>query len=178
MPRLALLAAGASLGTPRRGEETRTMPLEDYFIAYGRQDRRPGEFVDAVIVPRPPAGQVFALHKLSKRFDQDISAVCGAFSITVKDGVVTGARIAFGGMAATPKRAAACEAALVGGGGPWLPCRPPPRQWPRIIQPIDDLRASSDYRLTTAKNLLIKTFLESAEPDAVRLIDAEAVVHG
>ena len=172
----ALIAAGATL-VLRRGEAIRQMPLEDYFLAYGKQDRRSGEFVEAVIIPRPPAGQVFRLFKLSKRFDQDISAVCAAFSISVENGAVTAARIALGGMAATPKRAPACEAALTG--APWTEAavRAAAQALSEDFQPITDMRASAGYRLQAARNLLLKTFLEADQPQAPRLIDAQAVAH-
>ncbi len=91
------------------------MPIEDFFLDYGKQDRAKGEFVEAVTIPRQ--ADRLKCYKMSKRFDQDISAVCGCFSIRVADGKVTDARIAFGGMAGIPKRAAAVEAALVG--QPW-----------------------------------------------------------
>jgi xanthine dehydrogenase small subunit len=100
----ALIALGARL-TLRRGDVRREMALEDYFLAYGKQDRREGEFVEGVFIPRPAPDAVIAITKLSKRFDSDISAVLGAFHLMLDDGVITGARIAFGGMAATPKRA-------------------------------------------------------------------------
>jgi xanthine dehydrogenase small subunit len=171
----ALIAAGATL-VLRRGETSRTLPLEDYFLTYGKQDRRPGEFIEAVIVPKLAADTVFTLFKLSKRFDQDISAVCAAFAIAVQDGTVTGARIAFGGMAETPRRAAACEAALVG--QPWTlaSAQAAVAAMAADYQPITDLRASSAYRLEVAQNLLIKTFLEAA--GAPRLIDAESLADG
>ena len=146
----------------RMGVETRTLPLEDFFIAYGKQDRRPGEFVEAVIVPRPAAGAIIKVFKLSKRFDQDISAVCGAFVVTLKGGSVSAARIAFGGMAATPKRARACEAALIG--QPWTlsTVEAVATALDLDFQPIDDMRASAAYRSLAAKNLLRKVFAETA----------------
>jgi xanthine dehydrogenase small subunit len=173
----ALIAAGAQL-VLRQGETTRALSLEDYFLAYGKQDRRPGEFVEAVIVPRPPAGRIFRLFKLSKRFDQDISAVCGAFAIDVDGGRVSAARIAFGGMAATPKRALATEAALIG--APWTEAavRQAAAALAEDFQPLTDLRASADYRLAAARNLLLKTFLEAAESGTPRLMQAEPVGHG
>jgi xanthine dehydrogenase small subunit len=171
----ALIAAGATL-VLRRGEATRTLPIEDYFLAYGKQDRRPGEFVEAVIVPKIARGRVFRLYKLSKRFDQDISAVCAGISMGVQDGRVTDARIAFGGMAETPKRAAACEAVLAG--RPWTETavRAAAEALAQDFQPISDMRASADYRLQAAKNLLIKAFVESSGP--VRVLEVEAVGHG
>ena len=157
----ALIALGAKL-TLRKGEHRRELKLEDYFLAYGKQDREPGEFVESVTVPLLPAGEKFAVYKLSKRREEDISALCGAFRVFVNDaGVVGMARIAFGGMAATPKRAKAVEAALVG--QPWtmatveavLPA------FAEDYQPISDMRASKEYRLLAAQNLLKRFFLES-----------------
>ncbi|MBD8063896.1 xanthine dehydrogenase small subunit [Devosia sp. PTR5] len=155
------IALGAKLSL-RRGEHRREIKLEDYFLAYGKQDRQPGEFVESVTVPLLPQGELFATYKISKRREEDISALCGAFRLFVNDaGTVGMARIAFGGMAATPKRAKAVEAALVG--KPWtmdtveaaLPA------FAEDYQPITDMRASADYRLLAAQNLLKRFFLES-----------------
>jgi len=171
----ALIAAGATL-VLRRGGESRTLPLEEYFLAYGKQDRRPGEFVEAVVVPKIAPERVFRIYKLSKRFDQDISAVCAGISIGVQDGRIADARVAFGGMAATPKRASACEAVLTG--KPWTEAtaRAAAEALSQDFQPISDMRASADYRLQTAKNLLIKAFLESSA--LIRVLETEAVGHG
>ncbi|WP_170787397.1 xanthine dehydrogenase small subunit [Ruegeria lacuscaerulensis] len=153
----ALIALGATLHL-RRGDTRRQIPLEDFFIDYGKQDRAPGEFVEAVSFPRQP--DRLKTYKLSKRFDQDISAVCGCFNITVTHDTVTRARIAFGGMAGTPKRATHVEAALIG--KPWtaatiqaaLPA------FADDYQPLTDMRASATYRLETAKAMLERYFLE------------------
>jgi xanthine dehydrogenase small subunit len=172
----ALIAAGATL-VLRKGAATRTLPLEAYFLAYGKQDRAPGEFVEAVIAPKVPAGRVFKLYKLSKRFDQDISAVCAGISIGVEAGRVTDVRIAFGGMAATPRRAAACEAALTG--RPWTEAtvRAAAKALAQDFQPIDDMRASAAYRLRAAQNLVHKALLESQTASPTRVLDAQAVAH-
>jgi xanthine dehydrogenase small subunit len=155
------IALGAKLRL-RRGSQRREIALEDYFLAYGKQDREPGEFVESVTVPLLPAGEQFAVYKVSKRREEDISALCGAFRVFVNDaGMVGMARIAFGGMAATPKRAKAVEAALVG--KPWtmetveavLPA------FAEDYQPITDMRASKEYRLLAAQNLLRRFFLET-----------------
>ena len=169
----ALIALGATL-VLRKGEATRALPLEDYFLDYGKQDRKPGEFVEAVIVPKPTG--LYRVFKLSKRFDQDISAVCGAFALTIKDGVVENSRIAFGGMAATPKRARDCEAALAG--QPWteVTIEAAAMALATDFQPIDDMRASAVYRLTAAQNLLRKLFAE-AQGGTISVLDAEPV-HG
>jgi xanthine dehydrogenase small subunit len=112
----ALIALGARI-VLRRGPERRELPLEAFFLDYGKQDRRPGEFLAEVIVPLPRPGSLHAAYKISKRRDEDISSVAAAFSVTVEDGVIASARIAFGGMAGVPKRAAHAEAVLVG--QPW-----------------------------------------------------------
>jgi xanthine dehydrogenase small subunit len=171
----ALIAAGATL-VLRQGQATRSLPLEDYFLVYGKQDRRPGEFVEAVVTPKIAKDRVFRIYKLSKRFDQDISAVCAGISIGVKDGRITDARIAFGGMAATPKRASACEAALTGKLWTEASVRAAAEDLAKDFQPIDDMRASAAYRLQAAKNLILKAFLESAAP--LRVLETEAVAHG
>ena len=151
----ALIALGATLHL-RRGDEMRSLPLEDFFLEYRKQDRRPGEFVAGVSFPEhAPA---LRCYKISKRFDQDISAVCGCFNVTVSDGRVTEARIAFGGMAGVPKRASLAEAALLG------------KDWTEAVvdaaaaamagdfTPMSDMRASAGYRMLTAQNLLRRYF--------------------
>lgn len=171
----ALIAAGATL-VLRQGEARRELPLEDFFLAYGKQDRRPGEFVEAVIVPKIAKGRIFKIAKLSKRFDQDISAVCLGLSVGVEAGQVTDARIAFGGMAATPKRAAACEAAL--GGRPWTleTVEAAAAALAEDFTPISDMRASAGYRLDAARNMIRRAYLGGA--GASRVLDAEAVAYG
>ncbi|MFN3954205.1 MAG: xanthine dehydrogenase small subunit [Pararhodobacter sp.] len=153
----ALIALGAMLHL-RRGDARRSLPLEDFFIAYGKQDRAPGEFVEALSIPRQP--DRLKCYKLSKRFDQDISALCGCFNITVQNGQVRAARIAFGGMAAIPKRAGTVEAALIG--RPWAletvqAARP---AFAQDFAPISDMRASAGYRMQSAQNLLLRYFHE------------------
>src|ERR1700685_4591233 len=109
----ALIALGGRV-VLRKGDKTRVLPLEDFFIAYGKQDRGPGEFVVAVEAPRLAAGQHYRAFKVSKRFDEDISAVMFAIRIDLEGQRLVGSRVACGGMAATPKRAAKAERALVG----------------------------------------------------------------
>jgi xanthine dehydrogenase small subunit len=159
----ALIALGATLHL-RRGEARRDLPLEAFFLDYGKQDRQPGEFVEAVSIPVQP--DRLRCYKLSKRFDQDISALCGCFSITVADGRVTTARIAFGGMAGTPKRASAVEAALTG--QPWTAATVAAAKAAFALDftPLSDMRASATYRLTAAANLLERYFHEDTQPGA------------
>ena len=156
----ALIALGATLAL-QHGDRPRTLPLENYFIDYGKQDRRPGEFVRLVRVPKFSAEDRFRCYKISKRFDSDISAVMGAFKLRVDGARIAGARIAFGGMAAIPKRASRSEKALI---EKYLDR---PHDWDEAIallaedfKPIDDLRASAAYRLDVARALLRKALTE------------------
>jgi xanthine dehydrogenase small subunit len=155
----ALIALGATLHL-RRGDEMRSLPLEDFFLDYRKQDRRPGEFVAGVSFPEHAPG--LRCYKISKRFDQDISAVCGCFNVTVDGGRVTSARIAFGGMAGVPKRAARAEAALVG--LPWTvaTAEAAAQAMAGDFTPLSDMRASAAYRLTTAQNLMLRYFHDLA----------------
>ncbi|MDV6225513.1 xanthine dehydrogenase small subunit [Nitratireductor aquimarinus] len=168
-----LIALGATL-TLRRGSARRTIPLEDFFIDYGKQDRVPGEFVEAVHVPVPDAASRFAVWKISKRRDEDITAVLGAFDLRIADGRVEAARIAYGGMAATPKRAKAVEAALTGKAWTQETVEAALSAYDDDFQPISDMRASADYRMMAAKNLLRRYFLESTGAGAVNLSRHEA----
>lgn len=160
----ALIALGARLAL-RRGETHREIRLEDFFLDYRRQDRRPGEFVEAVIVPKLPDDALFHVSKISKRFDEDISALCGAFLIR-RDaaGFVTRARLAYGGMAGIPKRATAAEAALLG--APWGEDAVAAgiAALPQDFTPLSDMRASAGYRLTVAGNLLRRFLIETTQP--------------
>ena len=153
-----LIALGATLHL-RRGETRRAIPLESFFLDYGRQDRAPGEFVEAVTIPRQP--DTLRVSKLSKRFDQDISAVCGAFAITVDSGRVTRARIAFGGMAGIPKRAAHAEAALTGADWSEAAIEAACTALEADFTPLSDMRASTAYRMEAAKGMLRRYWLES-----------------
>ncbi len=149
----ALIALGATLHL-RKGDARRDMPVEEFFLEYGKQDRAPGEFVEALTVPK--SAPALRCYKLSKRFDQDISAVCGCFNVTVDDDVVAEARIAFGGMAGVPKRASSVEEGLIG--QPWT-IATAEAVLPRFsddFTPLSDMRASADYRLKAAEALLVR----------------------
>ncbi len=172
-----LIALGGTVEL-RRGAEVRTVPLEDFFIAYRKQDRRPSEFVAAVTVPKLRPGQQFRAFKVSKRFDEDISAVMGAFRLTVDGGHITEARIAFGGMAATPKRATRTEQALKG------ISLADEEGWRAAFdaiatefQPLTDQRATASYRSIIARNLLLKALMEIAGSDGTRLVDRASTPH-
>ncbi|QXI36988.1 xanthine dehydrogenase small subunit [Pseudomonas xantholysinigenes] len=148
----------------RQGERQRTLALEDYFIDYRITARQDSEFIEKIIVPRASHDWTFRAYKVSKRLDDDISAVCAAFNLSIDNGVVSGVRIAFGGMAAIPKRARACEAALRG--KPWnqASVERACQALAEDFTPLSDFRASREYRLLTAQNLLRKYFIELQTP--------------
>ncbi|MCY4303192.1 MAG: xanthine dehydrogenase small subunit [Aestuariivita sp.] len=153
----ALIALGATLHL-RKLRNRRDIPIEDFFIAYGKQDRFPGEFIEAVTIPHQK--DRLKVYKLSKRFDQDISSVCGAFNIDITDGLVSNVRIAFGGLAEIPKRAQFTEQALIH--QPWTKdlVTSAMSSLAMDFTPISDLRASSDYRLDCAQKMLLRVWLE------------------
>ena len=164
-----LMALGAEIEL-RCGERTRWLALEKFYLGYQKKDLAAGEFVVSVRVPTPAAGMRVGVYKLSKRIDQDISAVCLACAVSVEAGRIVSARVALGGMAAVAARAPAAEKALLG--APWSRStfEAAALSLAQDFRPLSDMRASSDYRLTGAANLLRRFFL-SAEPDAVTRID-------
>jgi xanthine dehydrogenase small subunit len=171
-----LIALGATL-TLRHGDAERSLPLEDFFIAYGRQDRKPGELVWRIDVPELKADEAFRAYKISKRFDQDISAVMAAFKLALDGRRIAGARIAFGGMAATPRRAKAAEAALAGA------VLDQSATWGAAISalaqdfaPISDMRATAAYRMEVAQGLLRKALMEIAGAGGTRVVGARKQV--
>ncbi len=165
----ALIALGATL-TLRRGDARRTVALEDFFIAYGRQDLGPSEFVESIHIPRPASDAVIQITKHSKRFDSDISALCGAFHLRVAQGVIQSARIAFGGMAGTPRRASATEAALTGQPFNAASIEAAIPALERDYQPLSDVRGSAAYRLAVAGNLLRRLWL-AQQGEAVSVLE-------
>jgi xanthine dehydrogenase small subunit len=167
----ALLTLDAQI-VLRKGSNTRTIALADYFVDYRVTVRQEAEFIEKIIVPRAQGRDSFRVYKISKRLDDDISAVCGAFDLSVQDGRITDARVAFGGMAAIPKRASRCEQALIG--KPWTQAtiEAAARALGEDFTPLSDFRASKEYRRLTAANLLRKYFLELSTPQlATRVTD-------
>lgn len=157
----AFIALDAKL-TLRKGNETRDLPLEDFFIAYGKQNLQPGEFVQSLFVPALQDGEKFEVYKISKRRDEDISALCGAFKISLDgEGKVETCRIAFGGMAATPLRASSVEQALLGSEWNEATIENALASFENDYTPLGDWRASAEYRMSVAKNLLRRFYLET-----------------
>ncbi|NHZ88151.1 xanthine dehydrogenase small subunit [Massilia sp. CCM 8733] len=174
MPWLIALGARVVL---RGAAGERELALEDLYLGYQKKDLQPGEFVQAVRVPLPRDGVQFRTYKLAKRFDQDISAVCAAFALRFDGDAVLEARIAFGGMAATPKRAAQTEALLLG--QPWSEATVDAAMamLAQDYAPLSDMRASSEYRMKTAQNLLRRFWFETRQhnPLAADAVNAFAV---
>ena len=170
-----LIALGAKL-VLRRGSERREIALEDFFLDYGKQDRRASEFVESIRLPRRDPARRFACYKISKRFDQDITACLGAFNLRLTQGRVADIRICYGGMAGIPKRARQCEKALTG--RPWNldTVQAGQAALRHDYTPLSDMRASQAYRALAAENLLLKFFEETAEPlNRTRILEP---VHG
>ena len=148
----------------RKGDSTRTLKLEDYFIDYRITARQDSEFIERIIVPKARNNWTFRAYKVSKRLDDDISAVCAAFNLRIENGVIEQARVAFGGMAAIPKRARACEAALTDKPFNQATLEKACQALAEDFTPLSDFRASKEYRLLGAQNLLRKYFIELQTP--------------
>ena len=146
----------------RKGTRVRRMPLEDFYTEYMKNQLEAGEFVQGLAVPLQALQRQVRGYKISKRFDCDISALCGGFAIEVdSDNTVSAVRLAFGGMAATVKRATLAEAALLG--QPWTEAsvRAAQTALAQDFQPLSDMRASAAYRMQVAQNLLQRFWLET-----------------
>jgi xanthine dehydrogenase small subunit len=159
MPALIALRAQLEL---RKGARSRRLPLEDFYLAYQKTALDPGELVAAIVVPPRADGLTLRAYKLSKRYDQDISAVFVAFVLVMAGGRVTSARIGCGGVAATPKRALATESVLAG--APWTreTAERAAQAIEREFAPIDDMRASAAYRRAALGNLVRRLWLETS----------------
>jgi len=155
----------------RKGERTRELPLDAFYLAYQKTALERGEFLERIRIPRPAPDAHVRSYKISKRFDQDISAVCGAYRIVVANAAVVEARVAYGGMAATPKRAAACEQALEG--RPWSEAtiHAAMRALDGDYTPLTDMRASAAYRRQVARNLLYRFWLETSGQRVATRVD-------
>lgn len=155
----ALIALGATMTLHKSGIE-RTILVEDYFVDYKKTVLKPSEFIKSVQIPKPVDGQVLKLYKISKRIDDDISAVLAAFFIEQQNQKVTNVRLAFGGMAAIPKRAFKAEAALQNSNLTNETVAAAKEALATDFKPMTDVRASDKYRMTVAQNLIEKCYLE------------------
>ena len=167
MPPLIALGSEIMLASSKT---QRTLPIENFFIDYGVQDLKPGEVLAQISIPKLASNEKFFAYKLSKRFDQDISACCLAVKLTVDKGSISNVRIGVGGLAATPKRALACESALEKKTVREDVFRNAMAALADDFAPISDMRASADYRLKATQNCLYKVFLELTEPNEARSV--------
>ncbi|SEF30772.1 xanthine dehydrogenase small subunit [Variovorax sp. NFACC27] len=155
----------------RRGEVVRRMPLPEFYLDYMKNQLQPGEFVQGLAIPHAAMKRQVRAYKISKRFDCDISALCAGFAIELEAGsdTVKAVRLAFGGMAATVKRAANAEAALVG--KPWTQASVATAKiaLAQDFKPLSDMRASADYRLLVAQNLIQRLWLETRAEEALSI---------
>lgn len=159
-----LIALGASI-VLRRGQAQRTMALQDFHVDYMKNRLEAGEFVQALHVPLPRAGETLRAYKLSKRYDSDISGLAAGLWLMLDGATVRDARFAFGGMAATVKRARGAESAVIG--QPWTEAtvQAAMAALDTDYTPLSDLRASAGYRQRSARNLLMRLWLET-RPEA------------
>ena len=156
----ALIALGASV-TLASVAGNRTLALEELYLGYMKNAIAPVEVLTVINIPLPGSALQFRTYKVSKRFDSDISAVCAAFSFQLENELISSARVAFGGMAATPKRATSTEAALNGQQWNEATARAAMAALAVDYAPLSDMRASREYRLSTAQNLLYRFYLET-----------------
>jgi len=137
------------------------MPLDAFYLDYMQNALSKDEVLLSVEIPLPIDNQLFRTYKVSKRFDSDISAVCAAFCITLEDNSIKDAVVAFGGMAAIPKRASLCEKALLGQHWNQSTVDTAKQALQQDYTPLSDMRASAANRQLVAKNLLQRFFLDT-----------------
>ena len=159
-----LIALDATLVLYSQAGE-RELPIEEFFLDYRKTDLKAGEFIKAIRLPKLSNAQEFRVYKISKRYDQDISAVVGAYRIELEDNTVLDARIAYGGMAAIPKRGVACEAALIGNAWDLATAMTMLGVIQEDYQPISDHRASKEYRFQVAGNLFQRLYQDLSGAD-------------
>lgn len=170
----ALIALGATMTLHVQGQE-RTILVEDYFVDYKKTVLKSSEFIKSIQIPKPTEGQTLKLYKISKRIDDDISAVLAAFFIEQNGQKVTNVRLAFGGMAAIPKRGTAAEKALINEDLTKESVARAKTALATDFQPMSDVRASDKYRMTVAQNLIEKCYLELQSANAREVIETRVV---
>jgi xanthine dehydrogenase small subunit len=155
----ALMAVGTEV-VLRKGSRRRSLPLEAFYVDYQVKDLEPGEFVERISVPLPTGNTVARCYKVSKRFDQDISAVCLGVSFVLDDAVARNVRLAYGGMAATVRRATHAEQAIEGRRLNDATIAAAMDAIDRDFDPISDMRATASYRREISKNLIKRLQLD------------------
>jgi xanthine dehydrogenase small subunit len=158
-----LMALGTRL-ILRHGAEQREYPLDEFYLGYRHTALKPGEWIERIRIPRLGPDPHIRAYKVAKRYDQDISAVCGAYCLTLYHNIVRDIRICYGGMAATPKRAEHCEQALIGQTWTEAAVEAAAAALDQDYTPLSDMRASAAYRRRVAQNLLRRFFMETSNP--------------
>jgi len=171
MPALICIGARVKL---RQGESTREMPLQDLYLDYMKNAMQAGEFIESVLIPEREAGLILQSYKLSKRFDQDISAVCATFALRLDGDVVNSIAIGFGGMAAIPKRAVQTEAFFIGKSWDEKTVQQGMEMLKQEFQPLSDMRASAAYRSQVASNLLYRFYLQTTTQTSLNVFEVVA----
>jgi xanthine dehydrogenase small subunit len=166
LPILLSLNAEILIESPNK---KKVLSINNFFIDYRKTKLKKNEFIRSIKIPLFKKN-IFKAFKISKRFDDDISSICGSFNFEIKNGKINQAYIAFGGMAAVPKRAKACEAMLRNKPLTMDTFAEAKDYLEKDLNPIGDMRASKEYRLEVAKNLLIKCFLEINTKKLMRVI--------
>ncbi len=161
-----LIALGAELNIIQANGQRR-IPLEALYLGYMQKDLAAEEIIESIVIPLPHPQQLFRTFKLAKRYDSDISAVCAAFSLTMKNETIIVARVAYGGMAATPARAPLTEQTLQGKTWDERTAIEAMQALEKDFTPMKDMRASAAYRMETAKNLLYRFHLETRKTQAL-----------
>ena len=159
------MALGATL-VLRRGDKTRSVALDQFYTGQKQNVLQPSEFIEAIDLPKPVAGQVFRAHKVSKRFEQDISATCAAITYGLKQGKLTGVRLAYNGLAPSPCRAPKLEAVLEGKMPSEIQAADLDAAIAASFTARDGLRATWAYRSLVARNLVME-FIEQPTAEVV-----------
>jgi xanthine dehydrogenase small subunit len=170
LPPLLALGARIALASAARGE--RLVEADGFFTGYRQTLLAPDEVITRIDLPRPPLGSVFVCEKLSKRHDQDISAVSAAFVLRLEGDRIAEARLAFGGMAATPARATAAEASLAGAPLTEHSFATAAEALARDFTPLSDWRGSAEYRMAGAAGLLRRLYWRIVRPDLAMEVHA------
>lgn len=167
-----LLALEANVVIASAGGE-RILPLEEFFVAYRKTALQPGEVLKSIIIPRPQRGIETRrrFYKVSKRREMDISTVAACFAVRLdENGIITKARLAYGGVAALPVRAKKTEAALIGKSCSDSTCEEVVSILESEFTPISDVRGSAAYRQRLITNLLRKFFVQEQSASADKKI--------
>ena len=144
------------------------LPLKNFFISYRKTKLKKGQFIHSIIIPIFKKN-IFKAYKISKRIDDDISSVCASFNLEINNKKIKNIKIAYGGMAPIPKRAINCEKTLINSTLSEESFEKAKKKLEKDFNPINDMRATKDYRMEVAKNLLMKCFIEIKKNKLIRL---------